>query len=673
MIDVQEHFYEDDPLRGHPDVRTKLKDVSYFFLGNGHIQAALQVAPSNEGTAIGLLIMDPEHLRKKRESLTMDYEYGLKNTMIRIHNGKAEETIKSESLKAEWTDECKIPVVQIQWCTASFQVSEYFYCPNRILPVLIRRVRIKNIAGRSFKMQLQTGILKKNIYKELNFSLEEEKDVYLSYRLDSSGKQVILEFAQEGAANGKAVEYWGKIASVYFGYSLIDHYFRASLFQLPAVISRTGKVDGSIWQYNREWIRDQAMMAVGLTVSGHHEIARRMLDRLLEKFVSSEGDTVDSSEKRDFDDVELDQNGVLLFAIKNYVLWTGDLEVITRNWDKISATAEFPLKDVFRHPPSGLVANRREYWERHQAHGIQTGMELANQMFVAVGLSSAAMLARLVSRESEALRWEKESHRIKQAMLDVNPYSMLDSRGFIKRRSIDGSVQEKINTLPDARLPEGVPLVSKGDHFLEPDASAALPIAMEFISSDSLISSKTLDQLEKLWNQAWEGGGYGRYHVSSEPDSPGPWPIPSLFIARAYTETGNFDKVWRVLRWLNTLPGAMAGSWFEFYGPRFAPPFPQVGIPPWTWAEMLILLIRHFLGIQPDVNFIRIRPKLLPGLERIQASLPLRDERLELEIKRNTKNREYKFRTNGIIVKSLEKEANVSYSKGKLWIEASVP
>jgi len=42
MIDVKEHLYDDDPAKGHPDVRTKLKDVSYFFLGNGHIQAAVQ-------------------------------------------------------------------------------------------------------------------------------------------------------------------------------------------------------------------------------------------------------------------------------------------------------------------------------------------------------------------------------------------------------------------------------------------------------------------------------------------------------------------------------------------------------------------------------------------------------------------------------------------------------
>ena len=41
MINPSEHVYDDDPDLGHPDVRTRLKDVSYFFLGNGHIQAAV--------------------------------------------------------------------------------------------------------------------------------------------------------------------------------------------------------------------------------------------------------------------------------------------------------------------------------------------------------------------------------------------------------------------------------------------------------------------------------------------------------------------------------------------------------------------------------------------------------------------------------------------------------
>ena len=455
--------------------------------------------------------------------------------------------------------------------------------------------------------------------------------------------------------------------------AILDHYFSASQFQLPAVISKSGKVDSSIWQHNRERARDQAMMAVGLTISGHHEIAYRILNRLLEEFVTEKGDIIHSSEERGSDEVELDQNGALLFSLKNYVLWTGSQEIITKHWNKIAAAAEFPLSDVFLHKRSGLLANRREYWGRQQVHGIVKGMELSHQLFSAIGLSAASTLASLVSRKSEALRWKAEAKRIKNAMLDKAQYGLSDSRGFIKRRGFDGVIQEIVKPLPKAQLSEGVPLSSGGEHRLNPDASSVLPIAMGFIPPDSPVASLTLDSVEKLWNQAWKDGGYGRYNVSSEPDSPGSWPFPSLFIARSYVETGDFEKMWRILRWLNKIPGALSGSWFEFYGEHLESPIPQVGITPRTWAEMLILLIHHIIGIQPEVDYLRIRPKLIPGIEKIKASFPLRGGKINIEIKSGRKKKSYGFRSDGDIIQSSEKEAYISYSKKDIWVEASLP
>ena len=84
MVDVAEHVYDDDPAQGHPDVRTRLAGVSYFVLGNGLIQAAIQHAPGGDGTPLGVLVMDPDRLRKKRDSLTMHPDLGLEPTMVRI-------------------------------------------------------------------------------------------------------------------------------------------------------------------------------------------------------------------------------------------------------------------------------------------------------------------------------------------------------------------------------------------------------------------------------------------------------------------------------------------------------------------------------------------------------------------------------------------------------------
>jgi len=673
MIDVKEHFYDDDPLSGHPDVRTRLSDVSYFFLGNGFIQAAVQIAPSGEGTAAGLLIMNPERFGKKREALTMDPRHGLDNTLVRIISGRNISTAKTRTLGAQWSTEYRIPAVSVQWRSRDFQVKEHFYCPEFSQPLLIREVRIKSLKNRRARVRIETGVRQEAIAKNLFISPGKEEIIFFSYKLDSSGKKILIDSIPEETLNGEALDYWDKTAHSSFGSPILDHYFNASKFQLPAVISKSGKVDGSIWQYNREWLRDQAMIAVGLSMSGHLEIARKMLKRLLEEFVTEQGDTIDSSEKRQSDEVELDQNGVLLDALKHYVLWTGDYELIQSHWEKIVVTAEFPLSDVFRHHPSGLMANKREFWERHQSHGIEKGMELAHQLYASIGLCSAATLARIVSREKEALRWKKEAQRIKQAMLNDARFGLVTSRGFIKRRGSDGTVQESIKPLPEAQLPAGVPLSAEGFHLLNPDSSAALPIATGFVPSDSTLSKATLKNLETLWNQAWTSGGYGRYHLSSEPDSPGSWPFPSLFIARAYLEAGDAEKVWRILRWLNTIPGAVAGSWFEFYGERLSPPFPQVGITPWTWAEMLILLIHHIIGIRPEENELTLRPRLLPGIERIQSSFPLRGSRLNLEIKRAADEKLSGFRSNSTIKQSSAREAFISYSEKEIWVEASVP
>jgi len=143
-----------------------------------------------------------------------------------------------------------------------------------------------------------------------------------------------------------------------------------------------------------------------------------------------------------------------------------------------------------------------------------------------------------------------------------------------------------------------------------------------------------LKSLEALWNQDWKTGGYGRYHVTSEPDSPGGWPFASLFIARAAIEAGDEAKVWRILRWLDQVPGAQAGTWFEFYGQRLAPPFPQVGIVVWNWAELIVLYVQHIIGVRPGEHGLAIRPRLPKGLKTAQANLTLCGRNLNLRISR---------------------------------------
>lgn len=123
---------------------------------------------------------------------------------------------------------------------------------------------------------------------------------------------------------------------------------------------------------------------------------------------------------------------------------------------------------------------------------------------------------------------------------------------------------------------------------------------------------------------------------------------------------------------MNSLSGALSGSWFEFYGERLAPPFPQVGITPWTWAEMLLLLVHHIIGVHPQVEHLRIQPKLLPGVNRVQASFPLRNTRLDLCIERKAQQVPLHVDSNSPVLKISDKEAEIAYSEDKIEVKITV-
>jgi len=299
-------------------------------------------------------------------------------------------------------------------------------------------------------------------------------------------------------------------------------------------------------------------------------------------------------------------------------------------------------------------------------------MELSHQLFVSIGLEAAAILAEETRHHSKADFWEEESERIKITMLTDPRYRLTDGECFIKRRGIRGSIQYTITPSDRAELPQEAPLKHESVHHLNPDSSAALPVAFGFIPSDSDLAVSTMENLESLWNQNWRNGGYGRYHFTSEPDSAGPWPFASLFIARAYAEMEEYEKVWRVLRWLTTIPGAKSGSWFEFYGKRISPPYPQVGITPWTWAEMLIFFIHHIIGLRPQQDHILLRPRLLKGLKKIHASFPLRNHRLHLDIQQSTE-RPTDFRSSTRIIQSTVDSAQIAYGDSDIHVKAIVP
>ena len=629
MINPTEHVYDDDPNRGHPDVRTRLKDVSYFFLGNGLIQAAVQWAPGGEGTPLGLLVMDPDRLRKKREALTMDAVRGLEQTVVRVEVGGALHEPTAEGTRVRWTLRDGVPAVEAMWSWTGGDVIESFFCPDLETPLVAREVRIRCPAPAG-TVQIRTGAGSRSLVIDAPVNGEPTCVVYRSF---PGTEQVELVAAKAVSVTAAARDRWAKAAHLAFSDPLPERLGRASRFQLAAATSAAGRMDSSIWQYNREWVRDQAFVAIGHLMAGSRDVAAVLLRRLLREFITPEGGAMDSSEVRGPDEAELDQNGVLLHALEQYVRWTGDLSIVAEHWARIAAVAEYPLRPEFAHPASGLLVNSREFWERHRIHGIAPGMELVHQVFVPIGLRAAARLAVAMRQPAQAARWASHAERLRATTLSHPRHGFVHDGVLVKRMNLDGTVQDRIEPASDSVIPAGAPLTRPGAHWLNPDTCVTLPVAFRFIAPDSELARRTLDSVEPLWNQEWHTGGYGRYHVSSEPDSPGGWPFASIFVARAAVEAGMPERAWRVLRWLDTAQGAASGSWFEFYGPRSSPPCPQVGIIPWTWSEVLALLVEHVLGVRPRAEGLHVSPRLLPGVEHASARLRLGAGVLNLSVR----------------------------------------
>ncbi len=636
-MDMKEHIYADDPAVGHPDVRTYLEDVNYFFIGNGLIQAALQVCRSGEGTPLGLLIMNPDRFGPKRAALTCDESEGIERTTVRVRIAGTEYTPNARHIEAAWDEIDGVPAARVDWQASEFHVVEHFYCPGKSTPRMHRRVSVRTETATENEVVIFTNS-DSNQGQTLEMQPSGRAAAALVYEIERmDGKPHVVErWKNDDHPSAYGSEYWSNLSSIDTGDPQLNHLFRTARYQLPTAVDTNGRMDASIWQYNLEWVRDQVHVVEALIRLGDVELARTMLARMLDEFVSDEGDVIDSGRHRDPIEVELDQNGELLTALRTYVDWTGDLDLVTERWAVVEKLASYPLKDMFRHEESGLLHNRREFWERHGGHGVQDGCELMHQFFVSMGLENAVYLSEKTGCEADRGAWSSAAANLRHTILENSQYRFIEDGHLIKRRGLDGDWQQSIVRSDECVLPPQIPLMEDGPRRLDPDSSCVLPFVYEFLDPKGPLATATLTYMEELWNQRWNTGGYGRYNAESEADSPGAWPFASIYIARAFVENGDDANVWRVMRWLANAPGSVAGSWFEFFGDRIAPPYAQNGIIPWSWAEMVSLYIHHIVGVRPDLEGVTLRPYMLEGLDRMEATVPVRGHRLKLDIRRAT-------------------------------------
>ncbi|MDE3056488.1 MAG: hypothetical protein KGJ59_00840 [Bacteroidota bacterium] len=661
-----------DVQRLHQDYESNNPGTEYYFLGNGLITAVLQTSASEDaGTHCGLLVMSPEHFGRKISTFLYHPERGLANSRLYVICGTKTYVPQFSSTTLNWDYPEKIPTLEMEWSAGECVVRENFFCPINF-PAIVRTITIRNVSGRPVNVDSYMYLYPNLMFFD-EYAVDRKKMTLTAsgfQRLDlfspqatsigdrffhiapghlSAGKEfssvVILalnssreEFESRGLGvlRKETSAYWKRRALLNTGNEKLDRLFNTAPPALRASVAHSGKADGGIWQYNLEWVRDQSMLAVANAMAGGYDVAESLLHRMLMHSVDDQGGTVDASRTRTPENVELDQNGALLYALWTHWTWSGNDSILSSHWEKISRVADYVLQPTFCDPSIGLVKNSREYWERDASFGVKEGYELAYQVWNILGLEKIADAAEHFGERDTAKRWRNASTLMKRSFLMHPEFALVDNGIFIKRRLVNGEVQRTFDPPNRGSLVPGMPLREEKISYCNPDTSSVLPIVYGLVDPKSGLSRATLRSMEQLWNQRWNIGGYGRYNVTSEPDSPGPWPFASLFVARAYLEAGDDEKVWRVMNWLLDVQGGKAGTWLEFYGHRSTPPLPPVGIVVWTWAEIVMFFIHHLLGVRPSPENISMHPRLLQGIPNISAKIPLHGHMLTLHIQRTT-------------------------------------
>ncbi|MEX2116205.1 MAG: hypothetical protein WEB37_04910 [Bacteroidota bacterium] len=655
----------------HQDYQSNNSGTEYFLLGNGLIFAAFQTAKDPAaGTHCGLMVMSPEHFGRKISTYLYHPERGLQNSRCHVAHGGVSYLPEPSSSTVRWEYPEGVPTVVAEWDAGGCKVREEFFCPSEHAAV-VRTVNVKAPSAGASDVRLTillypnlmyfdeydvdrvNGTLTAKGYKTLRMfclkpvtvgdrhmtamlgSLAPGSEQSATFVLSLDAERHTVEKAGIGGMKRETSRYWSGISSMSFGHSGLDHLYRVSTTGIRSAVARSGKMDGSIWQYNLEWVRDQSMVAAGSAMVGLNDVSESLLTRILDRSVDESGKTVDASRHRPPETIELDQNGELLYALYTHLVWSGSDAILRDHWPKIKNVADYVLKPEFCDPSIGLLKNSREYWERDPAFGILEGYENAYQFWNILGLNLASEIASHMKESGKVREWREASEKMKKAYVGHGRFSLVDKGRFIKRRLASGEVQRIMEPVNRKSMPKDMPLNVESISYCDPDSSVVLPIAFGIVDPRSDLASKTLQSVEELWNQRWKNGGYGRYHVTSEPDSPGPWPFATLFIARAYHEAGNDEKVWRALQWMLDCQGAHAGAWFEFYGERPSPPLPPVGIVCWTWAELVALFMHHVLGVRPSPAALTLRPRLLSGIDGIKAMVKLRGKNIELNLVRD--------------------------------------
>ncbi len=209
--------------------------------------------------------------------------------------------------------------------------------------------------------------------------------------------------------------------------------------QIPASLPVSSGGDSFSHLWNITWVRDSAYAIVALTAAGKHEEARAALAFLLQGKAGDYAHLVgrdyglsvcrlygDGSEWSDDDgtgpNVELDNFGLLLWALGRYTAATGDTTLLADRQDVVFDGIADVLVDVI---DNDLVMADSSIWERHW-NGHQQHFAYTQGQAVR-GLSEAAELAALVGDGARAARYRDAAAQVRDGICA----QLVDSNGVL--------------------------------------------------------------------------------------------------------------------------------------------------------------------------------------------------------------------------------------------------
>ena len=160
----------------------------------------------------------------------------------------------------------------------------------------------------------------------------------------------------------------------------------------------------------------------------------------------------------------------------------------------------------------------------------------------------------------------------------------------------------------------------------------ALPIALRLVEPNSALATNTLNEIEKLHNQRWWGGGYARYDTSCEINMPGPWGIAGALVLRGQHAGGMLDRSRRTLEWFRNVSGGNGGLYYEEMPLLAGSQQNWLGLVTWPTGELPYFIVHHYLGVGFEDGRLTMRPQLFSGSPPVKANLRYRQGRLRIEI-----------------------------------------